>query len=160
MYHYEHTNGQKIPVPEVVVDMAGGPKPYFESPYVKRWWKTDDNDVELDKGYPSHIQNPDDRPDGEVMKDLLDPAVIDVCEFIIIRCKEDRLTKAEILILCQRIVSIMIQMTTIPSAWNIFLGALMSRVAQDLDEAGRISMILRAILQDSDGGSDDKEKKT
>jgi hypothetical protein len=37
-YFYEHTNGEIIKKPQIVVQMAGGPHEYFNSPFVKRWW--------------------------------------------------------------------------------------------------------------------------
>ena len=37
-YFYEHTNGEIIKKPDIVVDMDGGPDIYFDSPFVKRWW--------------------------------------------------------------------------------------------------------------------------
>lgn len=40
-YYYEHVNGTIQWKPFVVVDMAGGPGQYFDSPMVKRWWKVD-----------------------------------------------------------------------------------------------------------------------
>jgi hypothetical protein len=47
-YYYEHTDGTIHFKPLIVVDMAGGPRAYFEGPFVKRWWK-------LEKGYePDH----------------------------------------------------------------------------------------------------------
>lgn len=38
MYYYEHVDGETIPKPDIVVDMAGGPLEYFNSPFVARWW--------------------------------------------------------------------------------------------------------------------------
>ena len=38
VYFYEHINGRVIMKPSIVVDMAGGPNIYFESPSCKRWW--------------------------------------------------------------------------------------------------------------------------
>jgi len=40
-YFYEHANGQVIRKPNIVVDSAGGPDQYFDSQFVKRWWKTE-----------------------------------------------------------------------------------------------------------------------
>lgn len=38
-YLYEHTDGSILRKPAVVVDMSGGPEDYFDSPFVKRWWR-------------------------------------------------------------------------------------------------------------------------
>lgn len=38
-YYYEHENGTVHWKPYIVVDMGGGPEEYFDSPFVKRWWK-------------------------------------------------------------------------------------------------------------------------
>lgn len=38
MYWYEHIDGTVHQKPDIVVDMAGGPRVYFEGPLVKRWW--------------------------------------------------------------------------------------------------------------------------
>jgi len=38
-YYYEHENGEIIFKPFIVVDMGGGPREYFDSSFVKRWWK-------------------------------------------------------------------------------------------------------------------------
>ena len=37
MYYYEHTNGEIISKPDIVVDGIGC-KEYFDSPFVKRYW--------------------------------------------------------------------------------------------------------------------------
>ena len=37
-YYYEHANGSIHWKPFIVVEMAGGPTDYFDSPYVVRWW--------------------------------------------------------------------------------------------------------------------------
>ena len=39
VYRYEHTNGEIITKPALVVEMGGGPFVYFDSPFVKRWWE-------------------------------------------------------------------------------------------------------------------------
>ena len=39
MYYYEHIDGTIHKKPTIVVDMGGGPYVYFDSPFVKRWWK-------------------------------------------------------------------------------------------------------------------------
>jgi len=44
MYYYEHTDGSTISKPDIVVDMAGGPDDYFDSPFVVRWWYYDEDD--------------------------------------------------------------------------------------------------------------------
>lgn len=41
-YYYEHTNGGVHWKPRVVVDSAGGPREYFDSPFVARWWRASD----------------------------------------------------------------------------------------------------------------------
>ncbi len=41
-YFYEHSNGEVIRKPDIVVDMGGGPADYFDSPMVKRWWHEPD----------------------------------------------------------------------------------------------------------------------
>jgi hypothetical protein len=41
-YYYEHTNGTVHRKPAIVVDMGGGPREYFASPYVQRWWREGD----------------------------------------------------------------------------------------------------------------------
>ena len=42
VYKYEHTNGEIITKPQVVVEsMPGGAFEYFDSPFVRRWWKED-----------------------------------------------------------------------------------------------------------------------
>jgi len=46
-YIYEHTNGEIIYKPDIVVDMAGGPITYFDSPFVKRWWRKEEEKTEL-----------------------------------------------------------------------------------------------------------------
>lgn len=38
-YYYEHINGSIIWKSLWVVDMGGGPQVYFDSPFVKRWWR-------------------------------------------------------------------------------------------------------------------------
>lgn len=38
-YYYEHVNGGVIWKPLWIVDMGGGPQVYFDSPFVKRWWR-------------------------------------------------------------------------------------------------------------------------
>lgn len=40
-YYYLHTNGETIRKPAPVVDAAGGPHVYFDSPFVVRWWRLD-----------------------------------------------------------------------------------------------------------------------
>ena len=47
MYHYEHVNGAVFNRPDRVVELSGGPEIYFNSPYVKRWWRT----VDLDEAH-------------------------------------------------------------------------------------------------------------
>jgi hypothetical protein len=39
VYKYEHTNGQIITKPRVVVETNMTPEEYFNSSFVKRWWK-------------------------------------------------------------------------------------------------------------------------
>lgn len=39
LYFYEHVSGSIHMFPEIVVDLSGGPDKYFDSPYIKRWWK-------------------------------------------------------------------------------------------------------------------------
>lgn len=41
-YFYEHTNGQIISKPDMVVDMGGGPAAYFQGPFVRSWWNESD----------------------------------------------------------------------------------------------------------------------
>mgnify|MGYP000934329936 CR=1 FL=1 len=41
VYFYVHKNGKIIFKPITVVNMAGGPKKYFDSPFVKGWWLVD-----------------------------------------------------------------------------------------------------------------------
>jgi hypothetical protein len=38
-YKYEHTNGKIITKPAIVVESGTTPEEYFDSPFVKRWWK-------------------------------------------------------------------------------------------------------------------------
>lgn len=38
-YYYEHTDGSIHRKPAIVVEMGGGPRDYFDSPFVKRWWR-------------------------------------------------------------------------------------------------------------------------
>lgn len=38
-YIYLHTNGNLIAKVAYVVDKYSSPKEYFNSPYVKKWWK-------------------------------------------------------------------------------------------------------------------------
>lgn len=48
-YWYEHVSGEIIRKPAIVIDMGGGPKEYFDSPFVKRWGtEEDDPDREAD----------------------------------------------------------------------------------------------------------------
>ena len=51
VYKYEHVNGNIITKPRLVVEgSGGGPRLYFDSPFVKRWWVEDlDEDVETKK---------------------------------------------------------------------------------------------------------------
>lgn len=44
-YYYEHTNGEIIFKPKIVVDMGGGPSEYFNSPFVKKWWEVKDQNI-------------------------------------------------------------------------------------------------------------------
>jgi len=37
MYYYEHTNGDIISKPDIVVDSLGADG-YFDSPFVVKWW--------------------------------------------------------------------------------------------------------------------------
>jgi len=41
MYYYEHTNGEIISKPDIVVDSLGASE-YFDSPFVKKYWHEDD----------------------------------------------------------------------------------------------------------------------
>ncbi len=41
-YFYQHSEGNIIRKPEIVVDMAGGPFEYFFGPFVKSWWTESD----------------------------------------------------------------------------------------------------------------------
>lgn len=36
-YYYIHQNGTRHEKPAIVVEMAGGPCEYFDSPFVKEW---------------------------------------------------------------------------------------------------------------------------
>ena len=40
-YYYLHKNGTLIYKPDTVVESAGGPNEYFDSPFVKAWWSMD-----------------------------------------------------------------------------------------------------------------------
>lgn len=51
-YWYEHTNGTRIWKPAAVVDF-GGAEAYFDSPFVKRWWRgTRDDSRTPEEIYP------------------------------------------------------------------------------------------------------------
>lgn len=41
-YFYEHSEGGIIEKPDIVVHAAGGPRAYFEGPFVKNWWHESD----------------------------------------------------------------------------------------------------------------------
>lgn len=41
-YFYEHVDGSIHRKPDIVVDAGGGPRDYFNSPFVKRWWHEED----------------------------------------------------------------------------------------------------------------------
>lgn len=41
-YYYEHTNGEIIRKPYIVVQSGGGPGTYFKGPMVRRWWRGND----------------------------------------------------------------------------------------------------------------------
>ena len=41
-YFYEHVNGEIIRRPAIVVEMGGGPGDYFNSPFVRKWWREGD----------------------------------------------------------------------------------------------------------------------
>lgn len=41
-YFYEHSNGQIIRKPDIVVEMGGGAPAYFTGPFVKSWWVESD----------------------------------------------------------------------------------------------------------------------
>lgn len=43
-YYYEHVNGTFHRKPAFVVEAAGGPEHYFDSPFVKRWWTEEEPD--------------------------------------------------------------------------------------------------------------------
>ena len=43
-YYYLHTNGEVIAKPFMVVDQGGGPSEYFDSDFVKKWWRVDTED--------------------------------------------------------------------------------------------------------------------
>jgi hypothetical protein len=47
-YLYRHTNGEVIRKPCVVVQMAGGPFEYFDSPFVRHWWRDGENEPGYD----------------------------------------------------------------------------------------------------------------
>lgn len=38
-YLYQHTDGTIHRKPALVVDSGGGPHEYFDSPFVRRWWR-------------------------------------------------------------------------------------------------------------------------
>lgn len=44
MYYYEHTNGEIISKPDIVVDCIGA-KNYFESDFVVKWWHEEDGET-------------------------------------------------------------------------------------------------------------------
>ena len=50
MYYYEHENGSVIQKPDYVVNMAGGPAAYFDSPFCKRWWHETDGLLQTKEG--------------------------------------------------------------------------------------------------------------
>lgn len=47
MYYYEHENGTIINKVDGVVDAAGGPDTYFDSPFVKRWWHEEERPLRI-----------------------------------------------------------------------------------------------------------------
>ena len=51
MYKYLHKNGTEQKVPDYVVKTFGGPRGYFDSPYVVRWWH--EVDVPKEEDYTS-----------------------------------------------------------------------------------------------------------
>lgn len=53
MYFYEHTNGEIIQKPDIVVDPIG-PAEYFNSPFVKRWWHEPDGLLRSEQRRLSH----------------------------------------------------------------------------------------------------------
>lgn len=49
VYKYEHVNGSIISKPAMIIDYYdGGPREYFDSPFVKRWWYEPSPDDEID----------------------------------------------------------------------------------------------------------------
>lgn len=44
-YVYEHVNGTIHRKPALVVDSGGGPWEYFNSPFVKKWWREKEDEV-------------------------------------------------------------------------------------------------------------------
>lgn len=42
MYHYEYIDGTKASKPDICIDMAGGPRVYFDSPFVRMWQHVSD----------------------------------------------------------------------------------------------------------------------
>lgn len=42
MYFYEHVNGEIISKPAFICEVGTTPEEYFDSPFVKRWWKEED----------------------------------------------------------------------------------------------------------------------
>jgi hypothetical protein len=43
-YLYRHTDGSLHRKPALVVDSGGGPGEYFDSPFVKHWWREGDDE--------------------------------------------------------------------------------------------------------------------
>jgi len=51
-YFYEHVNGKIIAKPAFVCEHNTTPYDYFDSPFVKRWWRGDEWPEDLMDRYP------------------------------------------------------------------------------------------------------------